>query len=117
LWINILILIAIVFVPVSTDLAGDFPAVTDAALLFHANMFTVGILLTFQWNHIRRHEHLCEPVPEQAIVHAWFRRSMLVPAVAVIGGTLSLFAPALSLLVYVALPAGTYLLHHQAPSP
>ena len=44
LWINILILIAIVFVPFSTDLAGDYPAVTDATLLFHANMFIVGIL-------------------------------------------------------------------------
>jgi uncharacterized membrane protein len=116
LWINILILIAIVFVPFSTDLAGDYPAVTDAALLFHANMFIVGILFTFQWDHIRRHEHLCDPVPEQAIVHAWFYRSMLVPAVAVIGGILCLFAPSLSLLVYTALPAGTYLLR-QAPSP
>lgn len=116
LWINILILIAIVFVPFSTDLAGDYPAVTDATLLFHANMFIVGILFTIQWHHICRHEHLCEPVPEQAIVRMWLYRSMLVPGVAVTGGILCFLNPPLSLLVYLLLPLGTYLLR-QAPSP
>lgn len=48
LWINVLILIAIVFVPFSTDGAGDYAAVFDAALLFHANMFIVGFLFLLQ---------------------------------------------------------------------
>jgi uncharacterized membrane protein len=116
LWINILILIAIVLVPFSTDLAGDYPAVTDATLLFHANMFIVGLLFTFQWHHIRRHEHLCEPVPEKAVIHMWFYRSMLVPVVAAIGAILCIFNPPVSLLVYLLLPTGTYLLR-QMPSP
>jgi uncharacterized membrane protein len=112
LWINILILIAIVFVPFSTDVAGDYPGVMDAVLLFHANMFIVGLLFSLQWHHIRRHEHLCEPVPDKAIVHAWFYRSMLVPVVAVIGGILCVFDPPVSLLVYLAIPLGTYLLNN-----
>jgi uncharacterized membrane protein len=116
LWINILILIAIVFVPFSTDLAGDYPDVTDATLLFHANMFIVGILFTFQWHHIRRHEHLCEPVPEKAIVHRWFYRSLLVPVVAAMGGILCFVNPPFSLLVYLILPLGAALLQ-QVPSP
>jgi uncharacterized membrane protein len=116
LWINILILIAIVFVPFSTDLAGDYTSITDAVLLFHANMFIVGLLFSLQWHHIRRHEHLCEPVPDKTIMHAWFYRSMLVPVTAAIGGILSFFVPQLSLLVYVTLPAGAYLLR-RVPSP
>lgn len=116
LWINILILIAIVFVPFSTDVAGDYPAIMDAVLLFHANMFIVGSLFSFQWHHIRRHGHLCEPVPDKAIMHAWYYRSMLVPAIAALGGVLSFFDPPLSLLVYLLLPAGTYLLR-RVPSP
>jgi uncharacterized membrane protein len=116
LWINILILITIVFVPFSTDLAGDYPAVTDATLLFHANMFIVGILFTFQWHHIRRHEHLCEPVPDKTIVRMWFYRSILVPVVAAMGGILCFLNPPLSLLVYLILPLGAYLLQ-QVPSP
>ena len=110
LWINILILIAIVFVPFSTDVAGDYPSVTDAALLFHANMFICGFLFFIQWHHIRRHEHLCEPVPDKAVKQAWFYRSMLVPAVAVTGGIISVLNPQISLWVYLAIPAGTYLL-------
>jgi uncharacterized membrane protein len=110
LWINILILIAIVFVPFSTDVAGDYPAVTDAALLFHANMFIVGFLFFIQWHHIHRHEHLCEPVPDTAVKQAWLYRSMLVPAVAVTGGIVSVLNPQISLLVYLAIPTGTQLL-------
>jgi uncharacterized membrane protein len=110
LWINILILIAIVFIPFSTDVAGDYPAVTDAVLLFHANMFVVGILFSVQWHYIRRHEHLCKPVPEKSVMHAWSCHSMLIPAIAVIGGLLSFFNPPISLLVYLGFPAGTYLL-------
>jgi TMEM175 potassium channel family protein len=110
LWINILILISIVFVPFSTDIAGDYPSVTDAALLFHANMFIVGFLFSFQWHHICRHGHLCEPVPDTAIVQGWFNRTLLVPVIAFTGGILCFFYPALSLLVYLTLPGWTCLL-------
>jgi uncharacterized membrane protein len=69
LWINVLILIAIVFVPFPTDLAEDYPVVTDATLLFHANMFIVGFLFSVQWCYFCRHGHLCDPVPDKAIRH------------------------------------------------
>jgi len=116
LWINMLILIAIVFVPFSTDLAGDYPNVTDAVLLFHANMFVVGVLFAVQWRHICRHEHLCEPVPEHAIRRAWFWRSALIPFISVIGGFASFVVPMLSMGVYILVPAGTCLLR-QIPRP
>lgn len=109
LWINILILIAIVFVPFSTDVAGDYPTVTDAALIFHANIFMVGLLFSVQWRHICGHGHLCEPVPDEAIMQGWSHRTLLVPSIAFIGGILCFFNPPLSLLVYFILPIGTYL--------
>ena len=110
LWINILILISIVFVPFATDIAGDYPDVMDAVLLLHANMFIVGILFSVQWRHICRHGHLCEPVPDTAIVHGWLYRTLLVPVIAFTGGILTFFNPALSLLVYLTLPGWTCLL-------
>jgi uncharacterized membrane protein len=116
LWISILILISIVFVPFSTDVAGDYPDVMEAALLFHANMFIVGLLFFVQWRYICRHERLCEPMPEKAVMRRGIYRSVLVPAVAVAGGILCIINPALSLLVYISLPIGTYLLG-QVPAP
>lgn len=116
LWINILILIAIVFVPFSTNVAGDYPEVFDAVLLFHGNMFIVGVLFLFQWHHIRLHEHLCEPVPEKATAACEFNNSLLVPGTAAAGGILCLLSPPLSLGLYLALPAGLYLLS-RGPSP
>jgi uncharacterized membrane protein len=116
LWINILILISIVFVPFSTDIAGDYPFVLSAVLLFHANMLIAGLLFAIQWRHISRHEHLCEPVPEGKIVRQRFLRSSLVPAVAVIAVVIAMVSPPLSLLTYLVLPGGTYMLR-QIPSP
>jgi uncharacterized membrane protein len=115
-WLNILILIAIVFVPFSTNVAGDYPAVFDAALLFHANMFVVGFLFLIQWHHIRKNEHLCEPVPEKGTVTHGFYHSLLVPAVSAAGGLFCIISPQVSLLAYLALPAGMYLLG-RVPSP
>lgn len=116
LWLNILILIAIVFVPFSTNVAGDYPDVFDAPLLFHVNMFIVGLLFLFQWYHIRQHEHLCEPVPEKAAIAHGFYHSLLVPGIAAAGGILCLFSPAFSLIVYLIIPAGMFLLS-RVPSP
>jgi uncharacterized membrane protein len=110
LWINIFILISIVFVPFSTDIAGDYPDVLSAVLLLHANMLLVGLLFALEWHHICRHEHLCDPVPEKKIVRIWFFRSALVPVVAVIAGVVAIFDPFLSLMTYLFLPAVAYLM-------
>jgi uncharacterized membrane protein len=115
-WINVLLLISIVFVPFSTDVAGDYPDVLTAVLIFHANMFIIGLLFAIQWRHICRHEHLCEPVPEKAIIRDWFFRSALIPAVAFAAGAVAFYDPGISLLVYLALPAGAGMLRH-IPSP
>jgi uncharacterized membrane protein len=111
-WINVLLLISIVFVPFSTDVAGDYPEVLSAVLLFHANMLVVGLLFALHWRHICRHEHLCDPVPEKKIIHHWYLRSTLVPAVAVIGGVVAYISPPFSLLIYLILPAGAYLMRY-----
>jgi uncharacterized membrane protein len=115
-WINVLLLISIVFVPFSTDIAGDYPDVLSAVLLFHANMLVVGLLFAFNWHHICRHEHLCDPVPGKQVVRLWFLRSALVPAVAVTAGIIAVFNPSLSMMTYLLLPAGTYLMR-LIPSP
>jgi uncharacterized membrane protein len=108
-WINVLLLISIVFVPFSTDVAGDYPEVLSAVLLFHANMLVVNLLFAFHWRHIYRHEHLCDPVPEKKIIHHWYLRSALIPALAIIGGAIALISPPFYLLVYIILPACVYI--------
>jgi len=116
LWINILILIAIVFVPFSTDVAGDYPFVPVAVLLFHTNMFVVGFLFAVQWRYIWRHGHLCEPVPDENIIRNWVLRSSLIPSVAAVAMVIAVASPLFSLLTYFALPVGTFLLR-RVPAP
>jgi uncharacterized membrane protein len=109
-WINVLLLISIVFVPFSTDVSGDYSDVLSAVLLFHVNMLIVGLLFAFQWRHICHHEHLCNPVPEKQIRQHWIVRSSIVPGIAVIAIVVAIFSPPLSLLTYLLLPVLAYLL-------
>jgi uncharacterized membrane protein len=106
LWINILLLISIVFIPFSTDLVGDYPNVISAVLLFHANILIVGLLFAHQWDHIRRHECLCDPVPEARIIRLWHLQAAFVPAIALAAIMISFISPVISLLVYLILPVG-----------
>lgn len=104
LWINLILLIAIVFVPFSTDLAGDYPHVQIAVLLFHINILIVGLIYAVQWRHICNSGHLCDPHPDADTIQRRNFESLLVPGVASIAVVISFFSALLSLLVYLVIP-------------
>jgi uncharacterized membrane protein len=104
LWLNILLLISIAFVPFSTDVAGDYATVQFAVLLFNANIVVVGIIYAVQWQYICRSEHLCDPLPDIQTLQQRTFQTLLVPAVAGVAMLLTLFSPTLSLLAYLVIP-------------
>nr|WP_319377070.1 TMEM175 family protein [uncultured Methanoregula sp.] len=111
LWINIFLLIFIVLVPFSTDMAGDYPEVPVAVLFFHLNILIVGLLFAVHWKYIYRSEYLCDPVPDQNIIRARFIDTALIPIVAVVAILVSFVSCPASLLVYLAIPAVIVLLN------
>jgi uncharacterized membrane protein len=116
LWINLLLLIAIVFVPFSTDLAGDYPSVQIAVLLFHINILIVGLIYAVQWRHICNSTHLCDPLPDSDTMKLRNLESLLVPLVACIAVGISFFSAVLSLLAYLVIPpVAFYLLKRRVP--
>jgi hypothetical protein len=50
-----------------------------------------GFYFFVQWCYIRRHEHIREPILEKPVMLWGFYRSVLVPAVAVVGAILGFF--------------------------
>ncbi|HJX55299.1 MAG TPA: TMEM175 family protein [Methanoregula sp.] len=110
LWINIFLLISIVFIPFSTDLAGDYPDVQIAVLLFHINILIVGLFFAYQVSYISKSEHLCDPETDRNFLQSHYLRSMLIPAVSFGAVIISFVNPSVSLMVYLVIPVGLYFL-------
>lgn len=110
LWINILLLISLVFIPFSTDVAGDYPEVRIAVLLFHINILIVGLFFAYQILYISESVHLCDPETDRNFLQSHYLRSLLIPAVSFVAVIISFVSPSTSLLVYVVLPVGLYFL-------
>jgi uncharacterized membrane protein len=111
LWIIIFMLIAIVLVPFSTDISGDYPNVGVAALLFNLNIFAAGLMIALHWRYISIHPQLCCPLPELRVMKIWSWEVALIPAVALVAVFLSFVTPVGSLLVYLFTPFAWFFLH------
>jgi len=108
LWINIFLLISIVFIPFSTDIAGDYPDVRIAVLLFHINILIVGLLFAYQVSYITKSVNLCDPDTDRNFLQSHYFRSMLIPGVSFVAVIISFVNPSISLMVYLVIPVGLY---------
>ncbi|WP_321505618.1 TMEM175 family protein [uncultured Methanoregula sp.] len=111
LWINVFLLIFIVLIPFSTDMAGDYPEVPIAVLFFHVNILIVGLIFAVHWRHICRSEHLCNAPPDDSVIRARFIDTTLIPIVAVVAILISMVSSPASLLVYLVIPVIILLLN------
>jgi uncharacterized membrane protein len=101
---NITILIFIVLIPFTTDVAGAYDGVRIAVLLFHVNILIVGALFLCQWMYICRCSHLCDAEFDSATKSPRFRLLATIPSVAILGIVVAFFSPPYSLLVYLLVP-------------
>jgi TMEM175 potassium channel family protein len=108
LWINIILLVSIVFIPFSTDVAGDYPEVQIAVLLFHINIMIVGFIFAYQIYYISRSGRLCDPETDKNFLQLHLRQSLLIPGVAFIAAVVSFIIPWGSLLTYLVIPIARY---------
>jgi uncharacterized membrane protein len=115
LWINIILLISIVFIPFSTDVAGDYPEVQIAVLLFHINIMIVGLIFVYHLYYISKSGHLCDPEADKNFLQLHLLRSLLIPGVAFIAAIVSFFIPSGSLLLYLVIPITRFSFFGQIP--
>jgi uncharacterized membrane protein len=110
LWINIILLISIVFIPFSTDVAGDYPEILIAVLLFHINIIIIGLIFSYQAHYILQSRKLYDPDFDQKFLQGQFHRSVLIPVISFIAVIIAFVNPSVSLLVYLAIPVARFFL-------
>ena len=108
LWINIFLLSSLVFIPFSTDVAGDYPDILIAVLLFHVNIIIIGLIFSYHVHYISRSKNLCDPNTDKKFLHVQFHRSILITGIAFIAAIISFVNPSVSLLVYLVVPVAGY---------
>jgi uncharacterized membrane protein len=109
LWINLFILICIVLVPFSTSVSGDYPDVQIAVILFHTNLLAIGLLFAVHWYYITHAPRLVEPNIDERSARCGSKKNLVTPVIAITAILLSFFSPSNSMLTYLLIPPGLYL--------
>ncbi len=104
LWLNLLFLMVVVFVPFSTDLLGDYPGQRLAAMIYRCNIMALGLTLYWQWEYATSRHRLVGSDLESELVRLGKQRILMGVATNVCAVLLALVSPAFSLVLYVLLP-------------
>lgn len=104
LWINILFLSVVSFLPFSTSLIGAFPHQQAAILIYGANVIVIGIFSYLSWCYATVHHRLTEHSISPLLVKLIKRRLAFAPIIALIAMTLSFVSTTVSLVLYAFVP-------------
>lgn len=102
--LNIAILIFIVLIPFTTDIAGSYDRVEIAVILFHTNILLLGALFVAHGKYLTQASHLCGAGSDIQSREKRFWFLATTPSVAILGIAVSVFSPPYSMMVYLLIP-------------
>jgi len=107
LWINILFLMCVAFIPFSAALLAAYPGQRIAVIIYGANLIVVGLVLYLHWWYATTSHRLVDADLDPHVVRLATTRILMAPVIYVVAIGLS-FVPsvgtALSISIYVLVP-------------
>jgi len=105
LWLNMLLLLFIAVVPLSTALYGDYRSLWPPALFINLNLFIVLLILYGMWAYASSHRELLSPdLPEEHLAFTKRPSLSLVPLLSITAIILSFITPVWSTTPYIFVP-------------
>jgi len=105
LWLNMLLLLFIAVVPLSTALYGDHKSLWPTALFINLNLFIVLLILYGMWAYASSHKELLSPdLSEEHRVFTKRPTLGLIPLLSIIAIVLSFIIPSWSTVPYIFVP-------------
>jgi uncharacterized membrane protein len=104
LWINILFLMSISFVPFSTALLSTYPHQQLAVGVYGSNLILTGLILYAHWSYATGARRLIDRDLDAGIVRFASRRILIGPAMFALAIAVSFFATGPSLLIFLCAP-------------
>jgi len=113
LWLNILSLMFVAFVPFTSSLAGFFYTSRLAAAVFEIHLLVIGLLYHLQWRYATHDHRLVDPHLDPALVRRIRSASLVIPAFSVAGLLLAIAGLGESIFVYFLVPVVLWIqIHH-----
>jgi TMEM175 potassium channel family protein len=104
LWINILYLLLISFMPLATALLGRYPLQRIALVVYGTNLIAATLVLTLHWRYATCGGRLVRPNLSRRVISLAYRRMLGSAGAYTIALVLSLLAPVASLALFLAVP-------------
>jgi len=105
LWLNMLLLLFIALVPLSTALYGDHKSLWPTALFLNLNLFTILLILYGMWAYASRHKALLSPdLSDEHLVFTMRPSLSIIPLLSITAIGLSFIIPAWSTVPYIFVP-------------
>jgi uncharacterized membrane protein len=108
-WLTLLILAFTVMMPFTTNVSGDYPHVQAAVVLFHTNLFILGVLFFAHWWYLVNNPDLTAVHISEKDAAYGLHRAMVAPLVSVLGLIISFASPSWSMAIYLLIPPLLYL--------
>ena len=104
LWINLLFLMFVVFVPFSTDVLGDYPMHRVPVTIYGCNIMAIQLALFLQWRYATKGRRLVGSDLEPELVCRANRRILMGICTYACAVLLAWLSPTVSLILFVLVP-------------
>lgn len=104
LWINILFLMTISFIPFATALLSKYLTQRIAVIIYGLNLIVVGLMLYWHWWYATHEHRLVDDDLNPLIIGLAAKRILIEPTVFLIAVAISFFSTTASLVIYMLAP-------------
>jgi uncharacterized membrane protein len=104
LWLNILYLMLIAFIPFSTSLVGEYGDQQISVVIYGINIVVAAFWMNMQWWYATKDHHLVDSDLDPTIITTMSRHLLVGPITYLIAVVLSFASVQISLVMYIAIP-------------
>jgi TMEM175 potassium channel family protein len=113
LWLNILALMFVAFVPFTSSLAGFFYTSRLAAAVFEIHLLIIGLMFHLQWRYATHGHRLVDPGLDDATVRRVRGATLVIPIFSVAGVLLTLLGIHESIFIFFLVPVVLWIRIHR----
>ena len=104
LWINILLLMCVAFIPFPAGLLGQYPTQPISVRIYASSLILTNLMLSLLWWYATSNHRLVDQDIDPHFVRTVNRRNMTAPVVYLVSIGLSIISPQASLIVFFLFP-------------
>jgi len=104
LWINILLLMCVAFIPFPAGLLGQYPTQPISVIIYASSLILTNLMLSLLWWYATSNHRLVDQDIDPHFVRTVNRRNMTAPVVYLVSIGLSFLSPLASLIVFFLFP-------------